>query len=331
MSVEILENYFNIKPETSIREGKYVRYIVNDSLYTIITVTHMEQDALIELYEMSEHMANYGDNQVSTFVAGKDSKFLVTHEDQDYVLMHNYYQPQSRGTNSGRELAMFHNRGSAIQGSFSTSNRIGEWKNLWGKRLEQMENVWSGMAQEQPREEFERLFIESFPYYLGMCENAIQYVTDAEMDEEPINSDGGTICHGRFYEGVWGNQLEIKDPFEWVIDHPGRDIAEWIRDRYFRSVGTLQPDLSLFMEGYQSVTPLSNFSWRLIYARLLFPLHYFACVEEYFLTSSQWTQKQLEETLSRYMRDSQDHELFLRNFYEMAGTERSMFPAVGWL
>lgn len=329
MSMEILEHYFRIKPDQSINDGRHVRYIVNDSLYTIITVTNLEQKALIELYEMSEHMAKYGDKKVSVFVPNDDGKFLVTHQNQDYVLLKNRYTRPSRMKNPGRKLGKFHARGQALQVELSTVNRVGQWKSLWEKRLEQMEKVWGSMVYEEPRERFEKLFIESFPYYLGLCENAIQYVVDTELDGEPSFMDKGTICHERFPSDAWENELGIRSPFDWVYDHPGRDIAEWIRNCYFRSSRTLQPDLMDFLQGYESVLPISPFSWRLIYGRLLFPLHYFECVEEYFNSPIEGKQIELEERLRRYMRDTKEHEAFLRSFYELVGVRN--LPVLEWL
>ncbi|MBS4178557.1 spore coat putative kinase YutH [Lederbergia citrea] len=331
MSVEVLEKYFGIKPEKSLNDGRAVRYVVNNSLYTIIPVTHMEQDALIELYEMSDHMAKYGDKRVSIFVPGIDQKYLVTHKDQDFCLLHNHNFPPSRNNNIGVKLAKFHERGKALQATITEANRMGEWKSLWVKRLEQMERVWGGLLREQSDEEFDRLFIKSFPYYLGLCENAIQYLTDTELDEAPHISDRGTICNLHFNNELWKSSMEIRNPFDWVFDHPSRDLAEWVRDCYFRNRRSFQPEVSKFLQGYESIAPLSSFSWRLLYARLLFPLHYFTCVEDYYITGSQWTKKQLEERLSRYIRDSKDYEMFLGNFYYIAYVDHKQLPVLDWL
>lgn len=330
MPMDILEKYFNIKAEQSMRIGRQIRYFSNGLLYTIVSVTHVQQEALIELYEMSEHMAKHSDKKVSRFVAGKDGKYLVTHENEDYVVLQNPFYTANRNRKTGRQLARFHQRGKRLQAPIKTLNRVGEWKEYWSTRLDQMEKVWTGLIHEPPREEFDKMFMESFPYYLGLCENAIQYVTDTELDEQHQRLDYGTICHERFHEELWKGEQEIRNPFDWVLDHPSRDISEWIRDRYFKSSRTLRPDMVKFLNEYQSLSPISPFAWRLIYARLLFPLHYFVCVEEYYNTNSQSTKKQLEETLARYLRDTKDYERFLRTFFSTVGVKKSL-PLVEWL
>lgn len=329
--MELLEKHFDVTPEATIQTGKLVRYVANNLLYTIVPVTHMEQEVLIELYEMSEHMAKLSDQHVSTFVPATNGNFLITDHDQDYVLLVNQYHTPTRKINTARELATFHERGKAISFEFQSLNRLGMWRNLWTIRLEQMEKVWAEKAREQPKEKFEKLFVESFPYFLGLCENAIQYVADTEIDEEPIHIDHGTICHHYFQDELWQDELKIRNPFDWVFDHQARDVAEWMRNHYFAMDRTFLPQLRTFLDSYQSISPLSTFSWRLIYARLLFPLHYFTSVEIYFSTDSQWTQKQLEEKMTRLLRDTREYEEFLRTIHHVADSYRHTIPMVDWL
>ncbi len=49
-----------------------------------------------------------------------------------------------------------------------------------------------------PNQEMEKRFLETFPYYLGLTENAIQYLVDTEIDDLPRSVDAATICHHRF-------------------------------------------------------------------------------------------------------------------------------------
>jgi spore coat protein YutH len=330
MLPDILEKYFGIKPERAIRLNGQERYLKGDVLYTIVPVTHLEQKVLVELYEMSEHMAKFSDRKVSLFTAGKNHAFLITHENEDYVLLRNRYRPAARRKRLGRKLARFHERGKNLQADIEVLNRAGKWPELWGKRVDQMERAWSAFIQEPPKDEFDRMFLESFPYFMGLAENAIQYAKDTELDEKPHYHDRATICHERFYEGLWEGEQEIRNPFDWVYDHHSRDIAEWIRHQYFKSGGAIRPELQAFIRDYESVSPVSPFAWRLVYARLMFPLHYFMTVEEYYHAGSLPRQKPLEEQMKRHLRDTAEYEQFLRSFYAMANVKYKL-PAVGWL
>ncbi|MEK5172959.1 spore coat putative kinase YutH [Heyndrickxia sp. FSL W8-0496] len=333
MSIDILKKFFNITPEKSFLEGNYVRYLHENTLYTLIPVTTIQEEQLVEWYEMSEHLFAQGDRYVSRFVSSKDSKFLITVNDEDFCLLKNKYHSLPRKINHGRKLAKFHHRGRSLRTELQNVSRIGQWKSFWEKRLDQMEKVWYQNVQNHPDHEFEYLFIDSFPYYMGLCENAIQYLVDTELDDTPQLIDAGTICHERFNKNTWGKNHWIRNPFDWVYDHATRDLAEWIRDQYFRNKRTFLPDLQQFLRSYQSISPLSLFSWRLLYARLLFPLHYFECIEEYFVTGSEHRKKSLEEKLKQTLRDTEDYERFLGDFFQIAEipSRGQNLPRVEWL
>ncbi|WP_018661828.1 spore coat putative kinase YutH [Heyndrickxia acidiproducens] len=333
MSQAILNKYYGIQAETSFFDGKMVRYAANGRLYTLVPVTQIPENVLAELYEMSRHLVTCGDRYVSTFYPAKDEKLLITDDETDYCLLENAYLKPAANIRTGRKLAKFHLRGRTIPVAISATSRMGEWKHYWEKRLEQMEKVWYQTVEEHPDDPFERMFIESFPYYMGLCENAIQYVVDTEMDDTPAESDAGTICHERFAAGTWGRKYLIHHPFDWVFDHAGRDIAEKIREQYLMKQRTFRPEVQAFLRQYQSLSPLSAFSWRLIFARLLFPLHYFECVEAYFLSHSERDQKLYEEKLQKILRDTRHYEAFLAEFYDLAEVpaRKQKIPAVGWL
>ncbi|WP_325050499.1 spore coat putative kinase YutH [Falsibacillus albus] len=330
---EILEKHFDVRPEQSYLLGNQTRYLSNGYLYTLVPVTNIEQETLVELFEMSQHLAQEGDRYVSTFVQSNSEKYLITEKEVDYVLLKNLFINPPNSPKLGRRLAKFHQSGRNISKTIEHCKRMGEWKTLWEKRIDQMEGVWNTYLQERPDREFNRVFIDSFPYYLGMAENAIQYLVDTEIDEETRDIDAGTVCHIRFHQNTWGTQVWIKDPFDWVFDHGGRDIAEWIRERYLTQNRTFQPDVQTFLREYQSAGEISAFSWRLIFARLLFPIHYFECVEDYFTASSEQSQKQLEDKLHRMTKTSREYERFLGEFYKIADVplKRLKIPEINWL
>ena len=193
----------------------------------------------------------------------------------------------------GRKLAKFHERGRMVPFQIERLSRIGQWKELWEKRLEQMERCGMAFFFKRRKMNSKNMFIDSFPYYIGITENAIQYLVDTEIDDEPTESDNGTVCHERFSRKSWGANYLIKNPFDWVL------IIEVVICGM--DEGTLFPTISKrtnmnvkqFFSGISKIAPLSSFSWRLLYSRVLFPLHYFECVENYYITRSEQDKKVL--------------------------------------
>ena len=78
-------------------------------------------------------------------------------------------------------------------------------------------------------------------------------------------------------------QLSGKIRLIGLLITPTRDIAEWTRKSYFEENSyTFSQTASRFFQEYQSILPLSPFSWRILYSRLILPLHYFQCIEMYY-------------------------------------------------
>ncbi|WP_433959139.1 spore coat putative kinase YutH [Cytobacillus horneckiae] len=315
----LLKEKYGIQADEEFRIEQYNACKSQNEVYILVPASHMGEEELVELDQIAEHLKLSGDRNIAGFKKTTEGTPYSEWEDARYAVLGNdSLQPRKNGL-FGRKLAKFHFRGRGVSFSVEKTSRIGQWKQLWETRLDQMERVWNDMLfQFDGENDFDRLFLESFPYYMGLAENAIQYIVDTEFDEEPLMNDSGTVCHERFLMNSWGEQYYIKNPFDWVFDHATRDLAEWTREKYFSNIKTYEPDLRQFIKEYESITPLSPFSWRLYYARILFPLHYFECVENYYGTSSEQHRNFLKEKLEKYLQQSGDYEKFLGQFFDLA-------------
>lgn len=322
---KLLEKEYGIKVEDSVKLDSYEALRGNGWIYLPTKPGDRQEEDIVELAQIAEHMKNFGDKNVPVFVPSKQGKLITTWENADYCVLASNQANRQQRMQLGRKLAKFHERGRRIPFSIERTKRIGQWRELWEKRLEQMERVWNGLLFQTPEDEFERMFIESFPYYMGLTENAIQFLVDSEIDDEPTGGDHGTVCHERFSKRSWGTHFFIKNPFDWVFDHRSRDLAEWTRERYFHNNQTYHQDVKRFFGEYQTIAPLSSFSWRLVYARILFPLHYFECVEGYYLARSEQDKKLLEEKLNKILKQSKEYERFLGSFFVIAGAPVKKF------
>lgn len=332
MLQRLMEQQYGLRIDNEFKVGAYQACTDQRYLYMIIPIGSMDENSIGELEKLSQHLADNGDTAVCRFIKTKDRNTIVEWEKKRFCVIakENTTRPIKR---LGRKLAKFHHRGRTVPYEIRSISRIGMWKSFWEQRLDQMERVWNEQLMQSPENEFVRMFIESFPYYMGLAENAIQYLSDTEQDDDPTNIDSGTVCHERFSFKTWGRENTIKNPFDWVFDHCARDLAEWTRERYFINIKTYEPDLRQFFQDYSSIAPLSSFSWRLVYARLLFPLHYMECVEEFFITASEQTKLIQEERMKRYLSQSRDYEEFLKDFYGLTGApiRRFQIPVVEWL
>ncbi len=332
MFKKVLKQHFGIDAIESTPVGRYQSCKKEHQRFVLVPVGQKDEKELLELEQIANHFKNTGDRSVSLFLHTKEKQRIVEIESSKYCVL-TWEEYKRSLTRMGRRLAKFHYRGRMITFPVQKINRIGQWKNLWEKRIDQMEMFWKEKMQHEPENEFDRLFFESFPYYMAIAENAIQYLVDTELDDEPRESDYGTICHIRFSSHTWGNAGMIKNPFDWVLDHCSRDLAEWTRERYFNHFQTYEPEVQQFYTEYQTVGKLSSFSWRLLYARILFPLHYVDCIEDYYSSGSEQTKHLSLDRLEKFLQRSSDHEQFLKSFLQIAGVpvRQQNIPLIDWL
>lgn len=329
---EFINNEYEIPAERFEKTGRYDTFLHKNQRYTVIPVYGRTEAEIEELQKMSDYLLLTGDDTVAAFVPTKSGKWVAYYGDQPVVIVRSPVSPYARNISIGRELAKFHQRGRTCPIPVVHCRRIGQWKEFWGTRLDQMEQFWRSKMETGITAMFDRLFLESFPYYLGLAENAIQYVADAELDEEPVGVDYATFCHERLPNAKWVEGKEQKLATDWVYDHCARDLAEWVRHIYTKKGNVSVESIRRFFREYQRIAPLSPFAWRLIYARLLFPLHYFECVEGYYMTDGERRKQAYEQMLRDIVGRSRENEQFLASFAEIAGPigQRLYIPKIYW-
>ncbi|MDQ0247264.1 spore coat protein YutH [Bacillus fengqiuensis] len=331
--IQTIYDHYGIKPAQLTDIGEYKGFQYRSILYIIVDLGHLDEEEVYEFHQMSQFLISQGERKVASFMINKDGGMITESDGKKFGICRVPYPVETSSIAYGRELAAFHQKGKLLPYPMEKSNRIGQWKGLWEKRLDQLEKFWGMKVQEHPNNETDKRFIESFPYYLGVTENAIQYLTDTEIDDLPRTFDIATICHHRFILTTWRQDSFFKMPTDWVFDHPSRDLAEYIRHLYFKSGVFSEKVLFDFLGEYEKITPLSSFAWRLLYARLLFPVHYFESIEGYYSSRSEAEKQTYESDIEKIIHGCTQYEQFLAYFYSKMGisTKRHHIPEIEWL
>ncbi len=282
-------------------------------VYVLVPITHMNEDEIMEKKRMSDFFSY--DGTVGKFVPTKKGKWIAKIGETKMVLLCAIHD--ERSIQIGEDMATFHYYGRTYPYEVKYVNILGQWKTLWGRRIDQLENFGKQKINDI-QTKFDEQFITSLPYFIGISENAIQYLVDAEMDEERGVMDTAVICTERFL------YRKIKLPTEWVYDHPARDIAEWIRLQWKKEHQT--SEVRNFLADYEQFMPLSSFSLRLVYARLLFPIAYFEAVEGYY--GLEEDRKKYEDDFYKVISQISTNEKRLSSIF---GTFERKLPSIRWL
>lgn len=282
-------------------------------------IIHMEQAALA--YYLYEN--NYTHTAIP--VPNRKGDWYTEYENKYYMVFRTEDKSVDNSVLHGESLARFHQIGSKYQYEPQAISSYGQWKQLWIEKVDTFEKQIELESTDFPNAYY-RLLMDVLPYLIGVSENAIQYMQESEHESRFHEVDQGTIAFRR-YRG------ELQKPAIWttdlVYDHPTRDLAEYIRHNFLQREDPMN-EVKDFLEAYKQVRTLSIFSWRLLYARLLFPIHLFDIIERGFMEQN-YDQRYVE--LKDILEKQTIYERRLGMLFDHLGidTEDLQIPVLHWL
>jgi spore coat protein YutH len=333
MLERVLYEQYKLHCEKRLTIGDYDGFIAGEKRYLISPIVPLNGKEMTELSQYIHLLYNRGDDTVAPIERTLQGHLFFKAEEGYYAVLR---MPEKRRkmeeVNIGKELALFHKKSVGYPYSQTSFNYYLSWKAFWQRRMEQMENWYEDRRKASDLEEMDTFFIETFPYFLGLTENALQYVSETERDEGNSNFPAPTICHERFSEKSWdcdGNFIKL--PTRWVIDQPARDLAEYIRKNMYVENGVKH--CLRFINDYEKQFPLSKAAWRFLYARLLFPVDYYYYVEGYYSATTNNKKQSYATLLRETVKNMPQYEANLRRFYEVVGLPAAQLqiPVIDWL
>ena len=332
METQLKEHYRLIVRKVSNALGQEI-YEDHDSYYMVIPVKEMSNEELIEVKQLSDFMFYQGEGAL--LMPTRTQDFIASYHDQQILVFKllKGYERQNKMRSLGEQLAIFHQKGASFPYSVNIHNRYGKWREMWTNRLEQLEKWCFQRMEHSDYQNFERTLFETFPYYLGMTENAIQYIADSERDGISQDLNMGTICRERITANSISSNFHNL-PLYWVIDHPARDLAEWIRFSYWNDKRNFKSIISSFFHEYERIQPINKTTWRLLYGRLLFPLNYFETVEGYYMATSHEQKQQCENKFYEIINRTSEYENLLTSLVDdflRLPAQKLGIPKLEWL
>lgn len=302
----------------------------------VLVPTHMctMYDPL-ELMNTTQFLNYMGEQGVAQLIPTLNRQFEAMIDGNPiYLFMLPNIKMERANKSFGKQLAIFHNRGSTYQPIKADMIRSGRWAELWATRIDNIKAIHNEIAKSGITSSFDQMFMDTFPYYEGLAENAIQYVVDSEIDNRS-SLRFSTITHQRLRPNTWISENDesdyVKLPIHFVYDDPMRDVAEWIRST--KLVSGSDEDIEQFLKDYNEKRELSTEDIRKLYGRLLFPISYIDTVESYYLTKRNTVKQYLQHELQEVLQFENENEIFLRDFMRHFESNRNRIylPQVEWL
>ena len=140
-----------------------------------------------------------------------------------------------------------------------------ELLSLWQSRMEKSET--EGVSSLRIDGMYYSSNLEVSMFALGLCQNAIQYLSELIDDYGSLVGDV-TVTHRRLKNL---NSFDFFDPFNFIIDHPIRDYVELYKNNAVEFL-----DLVSILEFYRMDTKIAT----LFMARLMYPSEILDALEE---------------------------------------------------
>lgn len=263
------------------------KYKNEDYIFTFFNRGKNELDEIIKCNEELKKM----NIKTLLFVPNKFNNIITTINETNYVLLHvpNNYKQEVDLTEiigNNKKLVLKHDY---------TNLYRNNWANLWSEKLEYYEYQIRELGKDKD------VILDTFGYYEAMAINAISLINNNNyvFDEQ---KDKLTLSHRRIFFPNY--KLNFYNPLNYIFDLEIRDIAEYIKTDFFYGTEAYL-DLKTFLNSVR----LSNYSYQMFYARLLYPSYYFDIYDK--IMNKQKDQQEMLNIISK----SQDYEMFLRKAY----------------
>ncbi|MCD5325158.1 MULTISPECIES: spore coat putative kinase YutH [Pontibacillus] len=321
-----LHQQYQVYLGKEIQENGLFGYEGNDGYYFLIPYEEGMDDEVFEQRSISEFIRNQGTPQIGLPLFTTEGKLYTNVDGQNYMFVQVPWGATS--DSNGRWLTTLHEAGNQYPYQPQHISRYGQWKSLWEDKVDAWFEQYKVQWNERPCSSMRRLFIETFPYVEGLSECAIQYLQESEQDWRYESNDQGTFTFQRLHPSMMSQTIW---PHTLVYDHPARDLAEWIRYSLLENGNQAYPPIRSMLDEYESTRPLSVFSWRLIYARLIYPVHLFDVLERT-LSAGEREQNDLEQEYRGLLQKQDQYEKQLKEFFNGVHIDykRLRIPILDW-
>lgn len=286
--------YYNLYPENIHQTEKGYYFIVNQTRYFLTKYLGEPKD-IQKIYEMHLKLLNQN-FYIHPIILNNQNQILTYINSEPYILMITIYYKNKISLN---DILYFLKQTNIPQAAPN-------WGELWSQKNDYLEYQISQLGQKHP------LIRESFSYYIGLGETAIQLVNSLEKTNVPL-----VYAHRRIEEGH--KQYDLYNPLNLTVDYSVRDIAEYLKNSFFSG-----KDITNELTYYLNNVNLSTYEYFLFLARLIYPTYYFDLYEEII------TDRKDDKEIKKITNKVDDFENIIKKIYHYYKTFLPV-PKIDWL
>lgn len=291
----VINYYYSLYPDNIHQNEKGYYFKINETRYFFTKYTGDVKD-IQRIYDMHINLLNKN-FYIHPIVLNNQNQILTYINNEPYILMVTVYYKNKININ---DILYF------SKVADNSSARALDWGLLWSQKNDYLEYQISMLGRKHP------LIRESFSYYIGLGETAIQLVNSLEKTNVPL-----IYSHKRI--SMNDRQYDLYNPLNLTVDFQVRDMAEYLKSRFF-SGEDITEDLTYYLNNAH----LSTYEYFLFLARLIYPTYYFDLYEEII------TDRRPDEDIKKIINRANDFELIIKRVYLYYKVFLPM-PKIDWL
>lgn len=229
-------------------------------------------------------------------ILNRDNIVITTYENKNYILLKKHINDDSYiSINNIYNYDIF----------VHTDEKI-NWKSLWEQKVDYYEYQISELGLKYKK------LRESFSYYSGLCECAINLLNYVDYKNIRMN-----IAHKRInYNETLSDFI---NPINITVDNITRDIASYIKNNAIYGELEIKDAIN-----YINKIKLTRDEYILLLARMIYPSYYFDMYDNIIRGIKE------ENDIDEIIKKSNLFEMLLRNVYKYI-KENSNIPVIEWL
>jgi spore coat protein YutH len=287
---ELIELNYNIIIDELFEDSNLYYFYYQKELYIFINYNR----SLDELNDITKCLDELKSKNIPIMpiMLNKNKQLITKDKEYNYVLikcLKNYYQTIDF-------MEIIENNKKLKLNDINSNLYRNNWSKLWQDKIDYLEYQISELGHDK------EIIINSFSYYIGLAENAIELVNHTTKNINLNQLDFISLSHRRIFYPNY--KLNYYNPLSFIFDLEIRDIAEYLK-AYFFSNEDAYNELAIYLK----TTKLGIYSYQMLYARLLYPSYYFDLYTEIMEKNKN------QELLLNIIKKTEDYELFLKKAY----------------
>ncbi len=302
---QILKYYYNIEIDDFEMENNVCFFNLNKSNFYLVPFTRDENN-LIDIIEVSKEMI-HRKIDCHNIILNRFNKALTQFNNINYILL-------NVGKNFDDDINIFDMH--FINQKLRVNNDLqkkykNNWQNNWSHNIDYFE------MQIRNYGKLKTGILNTFSYYTGMAEIAIEYAGFANTNFIIDEGDYISLSHRRIFYPNY--KLNYLNPISFIFDLEIRDYAEYFKTRFFYEENVYQELTSFF-----KTVKFGAYSYNMFYARLLYPSYYFDLYEKVLIEGKS------EESLINIVSKQKEYERFLHFAYNEI-SKYAPIKKISWL